>query len=520
MSLNSLLALTGTPVPPYAYTGAQEILRSGDFPIIKRFFKTWLKIDLEKLAYALALLGAMSTGVKMIKSLGAWTWTYISRFFVSAVKVAGNDQLKQDFLSWFRDNVLPRQHPRVLDAQYHTVASAYHDRAYYSGYYYDGSVDIEDTGMMMKRKSNKHRPVDYMPTFGNTWFVHNRNVFIIRQVDNTVNSRMGGDNFYKPSKGQEDLVVMCLGRSPEPIKRLFKICQEYIGNKTTKQINVWHTERIHGSAWGPPQAVPQRPLTTVHMAKAVKEDLVADIERYNSKECRKFYESRAIPYRRGYLLYGPPGTGKTSLCLGLASHFTTDIYFLHMPSVKGDNDLSFLFHRLPTQCFVVLEDIDAVGLKRDEILPKNSDNSSAMITNKIRRCTLSGLLNALDGITSSQGRIVLMTTNHIDRLDPALVRPGRVDKKVFLGPLGKEAAREMFVRFYEKDEKTAANSGQEAEEQKLEASADEFRNKVPEGLLTPAELQGYLLNHRDHPDAAVAEFDIFLQAHETKAGAG
>jgi chaperone BCS1 len=62
--------------------------------------------------------------------------------------------------------------------------------------------------------------------------------------------------------------------------------------------------------------------------------------------------------------------------------------------------------------------------------------------------TFSGLLNALDGVTSSEGHIVLMTTNHPEKLDPALVRPGRVDVRIHLAKPDADQLRRLYARFY------------------------------------------------------------------------
>ena len=67
--------------------------------------------------------------------------------------------------------------------------------------------------------------------------------------------------------------------------------------------------------------------------------------------------------------------------------------------------------------------------------------------------TFSGLLNALDGVASAEERIIFLTTNHVDKLDPALIRPGRVDLKEFLGNATEAQIRGMFSRFYGPDNK-------------------------------------------------------------------
>lgn len=77
------------------------------------------------------------------------------------------------------------------------------------------------------------------------------------------------------------------------------------------------------------------------------------------------------------------------------------------------------------------------------IIPSHSYQSSV---------TFSGLLNALDGVASSEERIIFMTTNHIDRLDPALIRPGRVDLQEYIGDATPAQARRLFLRFYGEDE--------------------------------------------------------------------
>ncbi len=62
--------------------------------------------------------------------------------------------------------------------------------------------------------------------------------------------------------------------------------------------------------------------------------------------------------------------------------------------------------------------------------------------------TFSGLLNALDGVASAEERIIFMTTNHISKLDPALIRPGRVDMLQLLDDADAEQAERLFIRFY------------------------------------------------------------------------
>lgn len=125
---------------------------------------------------------------------------------------------------------------------------------------------------------------------------------------------------------------------------------------------------------------------------------------------------------------------------------------------------------------MLLEDIDAAFTKRTQ-----SDNQGyqSMIT-------FSGLLNSLDGVASAEERIIFLTTNHVEKLDPALIRPGRVDLKEYLGNASDYQIREMFLRFYDD-----------------ELLADKFVEKTRDKNISTASLQGHFVYYKDKPQEAV-----------------
>jgi|SRR5579859_1619156 len=105
--------------------------------------------------------------------------------------------------------------------------------------------------------------------------------------------------------------------------------------------------------------------------------------------------------------------------------------------------------------------------------------------------TLSGFLNALDGVVASEERIIFMTTNHPERLDEALIRPGRVDVKEYLGHATRYQVKEMFLRFYGGEEERA----------------EEFANIISKSgrQVSTAFLQGLFVSHKEEPDKAMEE---------------
>lgn len=136
-----------------------------------------------------------------------------------------------------------------------------------------------------------------------------------------------------------------------------------------------------------------------------------------------WYAERGIPYKRGYLLFGPPGTGKSSFSLSLAGKHELYIYTLQLSNIS-DTMLMRLFAELPPRCIVLLEDMDTAGVGRRDSVDADQEKESKLTV------TLSGLLNVLDGVSSHESRILIMTTNYIEHLDEALIRPGRPVKKV------------------------------------------------------------------------------------------
>ncbi|KAG8698242.1 hypothetical protein FRC08_006039 [Ceratobasidium sp. 394] len=201
---------------------------------------------------------------------------------------------------------------------------------------------------------------------------------------------------------------------------------------------VYIARGIEWTQFGRPRR--KREIGSVVLAEGVADRILGDVRAF--MERGKWYAERGIPYRRGYLLHGPPGSGKSSFIQALAGSLGYNICVLNL-SERGltDDKLNYLLAHVPERSFVLLEDIDAAFNKR---VQTSDDGYQSGVT-------FSGLLNALDGVASGEERIVFMTTNHLSRLDPALVRPGRVDLIQLLDDAQPDQAAKLFARFYRQD---------------------------------------------------------------------
>ncbi|CAI7627661.1 unnamed protein product [Penicillium glandicola] len=269
--------------------------------------------------------------------------------------------------------------------------------------------------------------------------------------------------------------------------------------------NSWGTE---WKPFGNPRR--KRPLESVVLHEGVKERVVADVEDFISSS--SWYNDRGIPYRRGYLLYGPPGTGKSSFIQALAGELDYDIAILNL-SERGltDDRLNHLLTIVPNRTLVLLEDVDAAFSNRRE----QSDADGYRGAN----VTFSGLLNALDGVASAEERIIFLTTNHVERLDEALVRPGRVDMTVRLGEVTRYQVGCLWDRFYEDIDTDGVYRKLFLDRlQELGLIEDESGNKADKSMNTSAAaLQGLFLYNKGNMEGAISMAEGLTYSVHTEA---
>lgn len=195
-------------------------------------------------------------------------------------------------------------------------------------------------------------------------------------------------------------------------------------------------------------------LDALILPPGLKEAVVGDVEQFFG--CREEYARYGIPWKRGIVLIGPPGNGKTHMIKGLVNHMDRPCLYVrsfkseHQSPYRNINEV-FSRARATAPCILILEDLDS--LVDDE--------------------TRAFFLNELDGFASNEGILTIATTNHPDRLDPAIIdRPSRFDRKYgFELPGPDERARYILSFGSRLDENLRLK---ESEAQEIAAMTDEF----------------------------------------------
>ncbi|XP_059448007.1 AAA-ATPase At3g50940-like [Corylus avellana] len=167
---------------------------------------------------------------------------------------------------------------------------------------------------------------------------------------------------------------------------------------------------------------------TLAMDPKQKKELIDDLDRFVKR--REFYRRVGKAWKRGYLLYGPPRTGKSSLIAAMANYLKFDIYDLELTNLRSNSELKRLLASTPNRSILVIENIDCSTVLQD----RKHQERHHFFHGGSGQLTLSGWLNFIDGLWSSCGdeRIIVFTTNHKDKLDPALLRAGSIDMHIHM----------------------------------------------------------------------------------------
>jgi AAA+ superfamily predicted ATPase len=263
-----------------------------------------------------------------------------------------------------------------------------------------------------------------------------------------------------------------LVRTPTPASfaEFYKLASE-IDNTSDEKLRISVTNKY--SEWNTYSRIPVRRLNTVYMDERVKQRIMDDVTEFLKSEAE--YDAFGIPYKKTYLLTGVPGSGKTSLIKALCNEIH---YNLGIMSISRDMDNATIqgsFRNIDPKTVLLLEDIDCLFEKRTSV--------------ETPTFTFSNLLNILDGVLFKHGLIVFITTNHPEKLDPALLRQGRTDLIVELNYPSRTEIEKLFrdmlgTKYYA----TA------------EANTDAFKAfyaAIKEKQLPMSAIVNFLFRHRD-----------------------
>lgn len=199
---------------------------------------------------------------------------------------------------------------------------------------------------------------------------------------------------------------------------------------------------------------PKRNFQNTYIAKSIREELTKTITDF--KNNKDFYKKNSVPYHLGIMLYGEPGTGKSTLISTIANEFDLIPYFVEVGDIRelihNKRAARDLFMQDDRVKMIVIEDIDASEfVKRDINNKRVLDEYEKDERDSHRIKTLSEFLNLIDGYNSLENVIWLFTTNHIEKIDPAVLRAGRVDLKYHIGYVTDETFNEFLKHHFNKE---------------------------------------------------------------------
>lgn len=293
-------------------------------------------------------------------------------------------------------------------------------------------VDL-DTTMRNER-------IAMIPALGRHWFWYGGRPFEVwfSRTENT-HERSG--------RRVESLTFRTLGRR----RAFLESFVEDVVHCHVKRQGVQSYLYMYDDGWEYVEGYSPRGLASVVLQPGEKEHLLEDVVQFRKSKQR--YEQLGVPYHRGYLFYGPPGTGKTSLVSALAAQFGFSIYVINLAEFN-DRSLMSAVNQVPANSVLLFEDIDCVRGSQSREGPDlgGAKNGTTTLTTKesasTNGVTLSGLLSVLDGFHAPSRVLFVMTTNHVEKLDPALLRSGRIDYKLFLGKASDHQKVELYRRFF------------------------------------------------------------------------
>jgi mitochondrial chaperone BCS1 len=289
----------------------------------------------------------------------------------------------------------------------------------------------------VSNNSQKHTTCNISPGFGThfLWvpeFFGKLPVFLSKIQSEKVST----DHGYRP---REIVNITFIGRNKQKVINFLNKIKEY--DSAQNGIKVFNY-----SEWGDTFSSifkDYRPIESLFLPKEQKDSIFSCINWWvNNKQ---WYKQNGVPYKLGILLYGDPGTGKSSLVWAIASYLKRSIYSLNPSALASETSLIKAMSNIEPGSIVLIEDIDRTTVELNQI---SGLTQTICESGKLTKVSMSCILNAIDGVSSVDNRILIVTTNNINQLDPALIRKGRIDKKFEIKLMENTEVDEMAKMFF------------------------------------------------------------------------
>ena len=335
--------------------------------------------------WALTLVG------DFLKAVPIKMYTTIKNQVTTTVSISNYDKSFYDFLEWYEKNKY-KKYSRTLKLT-------------------NGKWGFDDKGVLSAG-------------LGLHFFIWDKTFFYFSVTDST--------NSGNSDKDKQNIVISFIGRDSSKMLRFIS----EIAPKKAKNDDVLVVNK-YADHWIKLTEEPKRMLDSISINEDSKNKLISHIDNfYKNKD---FYLKNGIPYRTCILLHGPPGTGKTSIIKAIASEYDKQISLIDIDTMSGPKIKSALC-QASDNCIIAIEDVDSAS----EILTRTKENE----TINFSAGGISGFLNAFDGIGTFSNKIIIMTTNHLEKLDPAILRPGRVDLILKIDLLESDSIKQYLNRFF------------------------------------------------------------------------
>jgi len=346
---------------------------------------------------AIAVLSAVGF---WLKSFFPWIWERIKRQFSYTMRIESKTEIYEIFNLWLRENHSDKYKKVLLSVEC------------------ENKWNVDGEPKKYSLKENNFESSFYFWQNKTPVFLHS--------------SREKMENASYVENAHIDNYTLTTYFNRNTLKKLIQdVLLDY--NSKLKEKTVSHLlEYVNFDGWVKTSDLSGKTFDKIFNLE--KNEILEDLNQFF--DSRELYERRGTTFKRGYSCEGSPGNGKTSTVNAIAQKLKKDIYSLNLASLTDGNQLRKAFQGVKENSFILIEDIDCMVNGREKLNEK---------------INFSEVLNVIEGVSNKVGICMFFTTNHPENLDPALIRAGRIDKRITFKNPRKEDVKEMIKLFFNEE---------------------------------------------------------------------